>query len=137
MISTAFYQETSIMYINFAAQICLPAQSEKCHWLTFTPIEEHFYRSQYQRCSHQVNQSLRKCPGPDEMRLNTLDRYTLHMVGFCQCLIHVFKSTLILYFCTLLWYQNLLQLLNPMTSLRQACCHPNAVRGDFKALNKA
>lgn len=113
-------------------QICLPAQTEEMHWLTFSPVEEHFYRRQYQDCAREAMQVSAGCwqivqilisewtlwvPGvyqiwpftflnmlklivkdyliyycrvrfqklskwtDSDMKLNTLDRYTLHQVS--------------------------------------------------------
>ena len=31
-------------------QIGLPTQRETIHWLTFSPVEEHFYRGQFKNC---------------------------------------------------------------------------------------
>jgi E3 ubiquitin-protein ligase SHPRH len=33
--------------VDVLDQLGLPTQSEKIHWLKFSPVEEHFYRQQY------------------------------------------------------------------------------------------
>ena len=33
-------------------QINLPSQTEVIHWLTFSPVEEHFYKQQFQWCQN-------------------------------------------------------------------------------------
>lgn len=87
-------------------QICLPPQTIHLHWLTFSPIEEHFYRRLYQECAQEAMTNLSKWTNSD-VKLNSLDKYTLQ------------------------------QLLNPLLRLRQACCHPQAVRGEFLPINRS
>jgi E3 ubiquitin-protein ligase SHPRH len=81
-------------------EICLPPQTIEVHWLTFSPVEEHFYRKHYQECAHEAMQKL--CTWTDNrIKLDTLDKYTLH------------------------------QLMTPLVRVRQACCHPQVVRGHY------
>jgi len=35
-------------------QISLPTQTFQTHWLTFSPVEEHFYRQQYYVCAREA-----------------------------------------------------------------------------------
>ncbi|XP_013421638.1 E3 ubiquitin-protein ligase SHPRH [Lingula anatina] len=87
-------------------QINLPPQTEKMHWLTFSPVEEHFYRRQYSDCYSVAMKNLGKWSDSD-IKLNSLDRHTMS------------------------------QLLYPLVKLRQACCHPQAVRGEFVPIQKS
>ncbi|GAB1606975.1 E3 ubiquitin-protein ligase SHPRH-like, partial [Argonauta hians] len=86
-------------------EINLPAQTEKVHWLSFSPVEEHFYRRQYNECVRDAMQQLSKWKNYS-VKLNSIDRRILS------------------------------RLLHPLMKLRQACCHPQAVRGEFHSINK-
>ncbi|XP_076060889.1 E3 ubiquitin-protein ligase SHPRH [Oratosquilla oratoria] len=86
-------------------QIDIPPQTEEIHWLTFTPVEEHFYRRLHTECSSDSRQRLNKFSS-DQIKLSSLDRQTLNSV------------------------------LHPLLKLRQACNHPQVVRGQFVALNR-
>ncbi|KAK3097964.1 hypothetical protein FSP39_014864, partial [Pinctada imbricata] len=85
-------------------QINIPKQTEQVHWLTFSPIEDHFYKRQYDTS---INDSLKRLSKWTDhtVKLSSLDRQTLN------------------------------QLLYPLLRLRQACCHPQAVRGEFIPLH--
>ncbi|XP_060077806.1 E3 ubiquitin-protein ligase SHPRH-like [Ylistrum balloti] len=86
-------------------QINIPDQSEHVHWLTFSPVEDHFYRRQYKDCASAARRSYSKWTDLST-KLSSLDRHTVS------------------------------QLLSPLLKLRQACCHPQAVRGEFIPLQK-
>ncbi|XP_069131636.1 E3 ubiquitin-protein ligase SHPRH-like isoform X2 [Argopecten irradians] len=86
-------------------QINIPSQSEHVHWLTFSPVEDHFYRRQYNECATVARRSYSKWTDLST-KLSSLDRHTVS------------------------------QLLSPLLKLRQACCHPQAVRGEFIPLQK-
>ncbi|XP_071112627.1 E3 ubiquitin-protein ligase SHPRH-like isoform X1 [Haliotis cracherodii] len=86
-------------------QIQLPPQSQAVHWLTFSPVEDHFYRRQYRDCAKEAAQKL--CKWTDSsVKLSSMDRHTMS------------------------------QLMQPLLRLRQACCHPQAVRGEFLPIHK-
>ncbi|XP_076304854.1 E3 ubiquitin-protein ligase SHPRH [Tachypleus tridentatus] len=91
---------------NVLDQIGIPHQEEILHWLEFSPVENHFYKSQHQQCSIKVREILRKF-GNLDIKLSCLDRQTMSKV------------------------------LNPLRRLRQACCHPQAVRGQFLPIHKS
>jgi E3 ubiquitin-protein ligase SHPRH len=86
-------------------QIGIPRQTEHIHWINFSPVEEHFYRSQHVTCANTVLNRISQLPDLDEK---------LHMLHRGQ------------------WFG----LTTPLLSLRQACCHPQAVKGQFVSLNK-
>ncbi|XP_059166232.1 E3 ubiquitin-protein ligase SHPRH-like [Physella acuta] len=89
-------------------QIDLPAQTEEINWLTFSPVEEHFYRRQYEvylRNAYAYRNKAQHIQDPNT-KLHALDRKTMS------------------------------ELLSPLFRLRQACCHPQIVRGEFLPLNK-
>ncbi|OWF36325.1 E3 ubiquitin-protein ligase SHPRH [Mizuhopecten yessoensis] len=87
-------------------QINIPDQSQHVHWLTFSPVEDHFYRRQYSDCATAARRSYSKWSDMNT-KLSSLDRHTVS------------------------------QLLSPLLKLRQACCHPQAVRGEFIPLQKS
>jgi hypothetical protein len=37
-------------FLKCLFQINIPQQTDEVHWLTFSPVEEHFYRRQYRDC---------------------------------------------------------------------------------------
>ncbi|XP_056914491.1 E3 ubiquitin-protein ligase SHPRH isoform X2 [Takifugu flavidus] len=87
-------------------QIQIPPQTEEVHWLTFSPVEGHFYHRQHEVCSQDALVKLRKI-SDWSLKLGSLDRRTVNTI------------------------------LCPLLRLRQACCHPQAVRGEFLPLQKS
>lgn len=93
-------------------QLGIPPQTEIVHWLSFSPVETHFYKQQFEICSNRILEKIHKlrqlAPDVDILatRLSCLDRASLH------------------------------GLLAPFLELRQACCHPQIVRGKQISLQK-
>ncbi|KAL0969794.1 hypothetical protein UPYG_G00232390 [Umbra pygmaea] len=87
-------------------QIQIPPQTEKVHWLHFSPVEGHFYHRQHEVCSQDALVKLRKIQDWS-LKLGSLDRRTVNTI------------------------------LYPLLRLRQACCHPQAVRGEFLPFQKS
>ena len=87
-------------------QINIPKQTEEIHWLSFSPVEEHFYRRQHIDSSREAVARIKKFKN-QEMRLSEMDRNSVNA------------------------------LLLPLLRLRQSCCHPQAVRGQFMSLQKS
>jgi len=52
-IQVFIYVANSILYYC-CWQILLPTQTFHTHWLTFSPVEEHFYRQQYYICAREA-----------------------------------------------------------------------------------
>ncbi len=86
-------------------QINIPKQSEEIHWLSFSPVEEHFYRRQHIDCSKEALNKIRKYD--QALKFSEMDK------------------------------QSLTNLLLPLLRLRQSCCHPQAVKGQFMSLQKS
>lgn len=83
-------------------QLNIPEQQHKLRWIDFGAVEEHFYRRTQEECVEQFRQVIgRLIPNQAQhaLKLEQLDRQTLE------------------------------QLLRPLLKLRQACCHPQLVRG--------
>jgi E3 ubiquitin-protein ligase SHPRH len=87
-------------------QINIPKQAEEIHWLSFSPVEEHFYRRQHIDSSKEAVTRIKKYSNQD-MKLSEMDRQSLN------------------------------NLLAPLLRLRQSCCHPQAVKGQFMSLQKS
>nr|XP_006814870.1 PREDICTED: E3 ubiquitin-protein ligase SHPRH-like [Saccoglossus kowalevskii] len=87
-------------------QINIPAQTQKTHWLKFSPVEDYFYQRKHQDCSKDVIRVMNKWPQDPDTKLNKLDRDVVHAMML------------------------------PLLKLRQACCHPQAVRGEFLPIRK-
>ena len=87
-------------------QINIPKQTEEIHWLSFSPVEEHFYRRQHIDSSKEAIAKIKKVPNQD-LKLSEMDRHSLNT------------------------------LLMPLLRLRQSCCHPQAVKGQFMSLQKS
>ena len=56
-------------------QIDIPGQSEESHWLSFSPVEEHFYRRQHIEVTKDMLANLRRFDSG--LKLSSLDRKTL------------------------------------------------------------
>jgi len=87
-------------------ELQLPDQDERVKWLTFSPVEQHFYRRQHEECARFAMRLLSHWKKTDTM-LSTIDKHTVN------------------------------QLLNPLLRLRQACCHPQAVRGSHLSVQRS
>jgi E3 ubiquitin-protein ligase SHPRH len=62
-------------------QINIPKQTEEVHWLSFSPVEEHFYRRTYIECSKEMSDKLKNFAAPDT-KLSEMDRKTLQVITF-------------------------------------------------------
>ncbi|XP_072178212.1 E3 ubiquitin-protein ligase SHPRH-like [Diadema setosum] len=87
-------------------QIAIPPQKEIIHWLNFSAVESHFYKRKHEECSTNFTTYSHKTSVLPDTKLSTLDRKSLQ------------------------------RLLGPLLRLRQACCHPHVVRGEFTAMQK-
>lgn len=85
-------------------QIQLPDQTEQVHWLSFSAVEQHFYQQQQARCARDAAERFRKFTGDLKTKLSNLDAHTVNSLLF------------------------------PLLRLRQACVHPQMVRGQFLTL---
>lgn len=71
-------QSQSSFSWNIFFQINIPKQTEEVHWLSFSPIEEHFYRRTYIECSSDMLDKLKNFPAKD-VKLSEMDRKTLQV----------------------------------------------------------
>ena len=58
-------------------QINIPKQTEEIHWLSFSPVEEHFYRRQHIDSSKEAVNKIRKFSN-QSMKLSEMDRQSLN-----------------------------------------------------------
>ncbi|XP_072036001.1 LOW QUALITY PROTEIN: E3 ubiquitin-protein ligase SHPRH-like [Amphiura filiformis] len=87
-------------------QIDIPPQTEQVHWLKFSPVEAHFYKRKHEDCTQDFSHVVNRLHMESNVKLNKLDKVSAR------------------------------KLLFPLLRLRQACCHPQAVRGEFLAMQK-
>ncbi|KAG1714827.1 E3 ubiquitin-protein ligase SHPRH [Nymphon striatum] len=87
-------------------QINIPKQKEITYWLTFSPVEQHFYRQQHAVFSPSALRQIAKHENLD-VELSSLDKRYVS------------------------------QLMHSLRALRQACCHPQVVRGQFIPIQKS
>ena len=85
-------------------QIQLPEQTEQIHWLSFSAIEQHFYQQQQVQCAKDATERFLKFSGDPKTKLSNIDPYRVKVLLF------------------------------PLLRLRQACVHPQMVRGQFLTL---
>ncbi|XP_062092301.1 uncharacterized protein LOC133798119 isoform X2 [Humulus lupulus] len=102
--------------VHVADELQLPPQEEYTSWLTFSPIEEHFYQRQHETCvtvAQEVIESLK-----DEI----LKRNVSASDGSSDPFItHVEAG----------------KLLNTLLKLRQACCHPQVGSSGLRSLHQS
>lgn len=47
--------------MHVSEELELPSQEEHVSWLTFSPIEEHFYQKQHETCVTYAHEIIRSC----------------------------------------------------------------------------
>ena len=95
---------------HVSGEINLPPQTNQITWLQFSPVEDHFYRRQSHLAITDASKSAvfrQRQAEADTTHLSSLDRYTLNT------------------------------LLAPLLRLRQACCHPQIVRGEMVSFGRS
>ncbi|XP_015877624.2 uncharacterized protein LOC107414045 isoform X2 [Ziziphus jujuba] len=104
--------------VHVADELQLPPQEECLSWLTFSPVEEHFYQRQHETCASlalEIIESLKK------------DISKRNVTG---CL----DSTSCDSFIT---HAEAGKLLNTLLKLRQACCHPQVGSSGLRSLQQS
>lgn len=104
-----------IMWRSSKAQVShelgLPEQEEFLTWLKFSPIEAHFYWRQHDRCARKAMEVMSKSSRSNENQEISRDRVLTHAEAA--------------------------KVLNPLLSLRQACCHPQIGSSGLRSLQKS
>jgi E3 ubiquitin-protein ligase SHPRH len=85
-------------------QIKLPEQTEQIHWLSFSAVEQHFYQQQQVQCAEDAMDRFLKFSGDPKTKLSNIEPKKVNVLLF------------------------------PLLRLRQACVHPQMVRGQFLTL---
>lgn len=105
--------------IHIADELHLPPQEECVSWLTFSPIEEHFYQRQHETCVSYANEVL------ESLKEDFLKR---EIPGsFCA------GET----FNPFITHTEAAKLLNSLLKLRQACCHPQVGSFGLRSLQQS
>lgn len=102
-----------------ADELQLPPQDECISWLTFSPIEEHFYQRQHETCvSHagEVIESLK-----DDFLKRKVQGCVSSDASFDPFITHAEAG----------------KLLNTLLKLRQACCHPQVGSSGLRSLQQS
>ncbi|XP_050542119.1 E3 ubiquitin-protein ligase SHPRH-like [Daktulosphaira vitifoliae] len=82
-------------------ELGIPPQSVEYHWLTFSQIEKHFYQKQHDDCATLFQNIVTRLFPTLDISLKSIDKRDLYKI------------------------------MGPLLKLRQACVHPQAVRGQF------
>jgi E3 ubiquitin-protein ligase SHPRH len=85
-------------------QIQLPEQTEETHWLSFSAVEQHFYQQQQVQSAKEAKERFIKFSISPQTKLSNIEAHKV------KCLLF------------------------PLMNLRQACVHPQMVRGQFLTL---
>ncbi|MCO5578792.1 hypothetical protein L7F22_032638 [Adiantum nelumboides] len=88
-------------------ELGLPRQEDLSTWLTFSPVEAHFYRRQHERCAKRALEVMRG----NITTTNSLRERTLNP-------------------------SEVSKIMHPLLSLRQACCHPQVGSSGLRSLQK-
>ncbi|KAL9247813.1 hypothetical protein vseg_021203 [Gypsophila vaccaria] len=104
---------------HVADELLLPAQEELVSWLSFSPVEEHFYQRQHESCvdvAREVVRRFKSDPLNTEGTGSDLsepmpDPYITHLEAE--------------------------KLLNSLLKLRQACCHPQVGGSGLRSLQRS
>lgn len=95
-------------------ELQLPPQEELVTWLTFSPVEEHFYQKQHSTClvhAHDIIKSLKERRKESSGSAKVGDVYLTH--------------------------NEIARLLGPLLKLRQACCHPQVGSSGLCSLQRS
>ncbi|KAI5079688.1 hypothetical protein GOP47_0005167 [Adiantum capillus-veneris] len=88
-------------------ELGLPPQEDLLTWLTFSPVEAHFYRRQHERCATRALEVMRG-------NITTAKPFKDRMLSPSE----------------------VAKIMHPLLSLRQACCHPQVGSSGLRSLQK-
>ncbi|KAJ4793189.1 E3 ubiquitin-protein ligase SHPRH [Rhynchospora pubera] len=95
-------------------ELQLPPQEELLTWLSFSPVEEHFYQKQHSTClvhAHDIIRNLKESRKVSSENTEQGDVYLTH--------------------------NEIAKLLGPLLKLRQACCHPQVGSSGLCSLQRS
>ncbi|KAI4383932.1 hypothetical protein MLD38_009712 [Melastoma candidum] len=104
--------------MHVADELQIPLQEECVSWLSFSPIEEHFYQRQHETCVDYARELL------DNLRSDILKRDVLGNL-------HATPSD------CFITHADAAKLLNSLLKLRQACCHPQVGSSGLRTLQQS
>lgn len=99
-------------------ELQLPPQEERISWLSFSPVEEHFYQRQHETCVDFAREVL------ERFKSDTSKRESSGLSSASssdRCVTHL-EAT---------------KLLNSLLKLRQACCHPQVGGSGLRSLQRS
>ncbi|XP_024025293.1 E3 ubiquitin-protein ligase SHPRH isoform X2 [Morus notabilis] len=105
--------------VHVADELQLPAQEECTSWLTFSPVEEHFYQRQHETCAsfaREVIESLK-----DDILKRKVSGCAVSDASSDPFITHAEAG----------------KLLNTLLKLRQACCHPQVGSSGLRSLQQS
>ncbi|XWS74480.1 hypothetical protein CRYUN_Cryun01aG0001600 [Craigia yunnanensis] len=105
--------------IHVADELCLPSQEECVSWLTFSPIEEHFYQRQHETCASYASEVLESLK--EDFLKREIPGSFSSAASFDPFITHTEAA----------------KLLNSLLKLRQACCHPQVGSFGLRSLQQA
>ncbi|CAI6373127.1 unnamed protein product [Macrosiphum euphorbiae] len=86
---------------DVSSELNIPKLTHEQHWLTFSPIEKYFYRSQHDDCATNFSNCVTRLFPSLDISVKNIDRKSIYTI------------------------------IEPLYKLRQACVHPQAVNGQF------
>ncbi|KAK8918861.1 hypothetical protein KSP39_PZI021648 [Platanthera zijinensis] len=98
-------------------ELQLPPQEECLLWLTLSPVEEHFYQKQHEkcvRCAQEIIRGFKSC------------KHLRECIQDSKCSCDSFLS-----------HDEVAKLLCPLLKLRQACCHPQVGSSGLRSLQNS
>ncbi|KAM7494701.1 hypothetical protein LguiB_029310 [Lonicera macranthoides] len=101
--------------MHVAEELQIPPQEESLYWLSFSPIEAHFYQRQHETCVVYAREVM------ESFRGDILKRKVAGSKSSDHLLTH-FEAA---------------KLLNSLLKLRQACCHPQVGRSGLRSLQQS
>ncbi|KAE8717817.1 UPF0176 protein [Hibiscus syriacus] len=105
--------------LHVADELHLPPQEESVSWLTFSPIEEHFYQRQHETCVSYASEVLESVK--EDFRKREMPGGVSSGATFDPFITHAEAA----------------KLLNALLKLRQACCHPQVGSFGLRSLQQA
>ncbi|GAB4832074.1 hypothetical protein Ancab_006094 [Ancistrocladus abbreviatus] len=104
---------------HVADELQLPPQEESITWLSFSPVEEHFYQRQHETC---VNDALEVLESfKDDNLKRDVSGSSSHDTSSDTYITHAEAA----------------KLLNSLLKLRQACCHPQVGSSGLRSLQQS
>ncbi|KAL6980869.1 RING-type E3 ubiquitin transferase, partial [Sarracenia purpurea var. burkii] len=105
--------------VQVAEELQLPPQEECLTWLSFSPIEEHFYQRQHETCVDYAREVIESFK--DDILKRKIKGSMTSLAAPDPFITHVEAA----------------KLLNSLLKLRQACCHPQVGSSGLRSLQQS